>query len=146
MTSNSSTSKTSTRRKRKGVTTDSTMGQISKNFHSFIEMVRLEFKTFAKTATRNAGSATKRAESSVCNTKIVALRKATRIEIEEKKKLLSQIHFTIDKLNDDEALIMLQALAEDEDQLKVLWNPPNDKKLCFCCIFLAKMPYHPSGV
>ncbi|XP_039136757.1 uncharacterized protein LOC120274072 [Dioscorea cayenensis subsp. rotundata] len=146
MESNSSSSKTSTQRKRKGIPTESTMDQISVNFRSFVEMVGPEFKILADAATRNAESASRHADAAVRNTEIATIREEARLEIEGKKKLLSQVLFNIEGLNDDEALIMLQALAKDEDQLKVFWDLPNDKKLRFCRIYLAKMPYIPPVV
>lgn len=40
------------------------------------------------------------------------------IEIDGKKKLLDQVLFTIDELNNEEEFFMLQALAKYEDQPK----------------------------
>lgn len=125
MASGNSVSETSRRRKRKAIARDPTMETIYKNFHQFTEMVGPVFKMMSETAAR---------------------KEAARKEIEEKKKLLNQVIFKIDGLSDDEAMVILQVLGKDEDQLKIFFDLPDDKKLCFCRVFLARMSHCPPGM
>ncbi|KAM0944002.1 hypothetical protein DsansV1_C12g0114771 [Dioscorea sansibarensis] len=148
MASNNSVSKTFGRRKRKALACDSAMEAISENFRHFIEMVGLGFKMMAETAARNAETAARNAETAARNAEIAAHdaeaaagKEAARKDIEEKKKLLSQVIFKIDGLSDDEVMGILQVLGKDEDQLKIFWDLPDDKKLCFCRVFLARMSH-----
>lgn len=153
MASNNSVSKTFGRRKRKVRARDSTMEAISENFRHFIEIVGSGFKMMAETAARNAETAARNAETAARNAEIVARdaevaarREAARKEIEKKKKLLNQVIFKIDGLSDDEAMVILQVLGKDEDQLKIFFDLPDDKKLCFCRVFLARMSHCPPGM
>lgn len=102
-------------------------------------MVGLKFKTLVEAATRNAESAARR-------TYIATIREVARMEIKEKMRLLSSVLFDIDGLSNDEALMMLRALAKDEVQLTEFWVLSKDKKLYFCRIFLSTLPHHPSSV
>ncbi|KAH7690510.1 Pseudouridine synthase protein [Dioscorea alata] len=129
MASDNSVTETSRRRKRKALARDPTMETIYKTFRQFTEMVGPVFKMMSETAARKQATA--------------ARKEAARKEIEEKKKLLSQVIFEIDGLSNDEAIFILQVLVEDEDQLKTLFYVPDDKRLCFCRVLLTRMSYCP---
>ncbi|KAH7657755.1 Mur ligase central domain-containing protein [Dioscorea alata] len=143
------------------------MDRISTNFQNFVDLVSPEFRALAEAAARNAESAARTAESaarkaesaarnveiaarnveiSARNIDITARNDAARAEIEEKKKRLGEVLFAIDGLSEDEAMFMLQVLAKDEDQLKVFWELPVDKKLRFCRVFLSRMSYCPRDI
>lgn len=139
----SSASKKSTSRKRKGLPREQTMEQIFENLRNFVDTIHPEFKALTEAASRNVESVARTVESNVRNVKIATRNEAPRIQIEEKKKLLGQVLFKIDGIIDDEAIFMLLVLAKDEDQLKVFWDLPNDKKLCFYRVFLTRISHHP---
>ena len=132
LSSDNRASETSRRRKRKALARDPTIETISENFRHFVEMVGPVFKLMAEA---------------------VAFKEATRKEIEEKKKeieenkkILCQVIFEIDGLSDNEAMFILQVLVKDEEQLKIFFDLPDNKKLCFCRVLLARMSYCPPSI
>ncbi|XP_039135217.1 uncharacterized protein LOC120272458 [Dioscorea cayenensis subsp. rotundata] len=139
MTSENNASSTSKRRKKKGLANDTSLEVISEKIAQFVEVVGPGLKAIADCAVRNAET--------------VALMEASRKEADEKKKefeerkrLLNEVVFNIDGLSEDDALVVIQFLRKDENELDMFWDLPNDKKLRFCRLILARMSFHPPNM
>lgn len=95
----------------------------------------------AKSTARNVEITTRNIKISTRNIEIAACNDTARAKIEGKKRLLNEVLFPINGLNEDEALFMLQVLPKDEDQFKVFCELPTERKLRFCRVLLSRMSY-----
>lgn len=116
-------------RKRKNCVKEQNITAISAKFHHFVDLVGPGFKTLAECAVRD----------SEAKAYMVAARK----EVDERKKLLNDVIFNIHGLTEDEALMVMQILRKDEEQLNMFWELPDERKLRFCRLLLGRMPNHP---
>lgn len=86
-------------------------GKISKYFHNFVEMVGLQFKAIVE-----ANGPKENRETTH----------------EERTKLLTKAFFEVDGLLDDEAMLLLQVLGNNENQLNMFLSLPENKRMYFC--------------
>lgn len=115
-------STTRKRQKKKGIAKDPALKVISKKIAHFVEVIGPGLKTVA--------------DCVVPNVKIVALMEAScrqveekKKEVEEKKKLLNEAILNIVSLSEDKALVLIQFLWKDENELEIFWDLRDDKKL-----------------
>ncbi|KAH7661192.1 Apolipoprotein [Dioscorea alata] len=106
----SETSTSRARRKRKTFM-DPSMETISQNFHNFVEIIGPGLKTLAEATAREVALDEAREKAREDREKALEAREkayeVAQAEIEEMKKLLSQVIFEIEGLSDDEAMFIL---------------------------------------
>ncbi|XP_039114800.1 uncharacterized protein LOC120250068 [Dioscorea cayenensis subsp. rotundata] len=129
----SETSTSRVRRKRKSVV-DQSSEKIPQNLNHFVEVIGPGFKTLADVA------AHKVARDEACEAREKAHYDAL-AEIVKMKNMLPQVLFEIDGLSEDEALFILQVLPKDDDQMKIFFELPDNKKLRFCHILLSRLSF-----